>query len=103
MIGTFFLWMFWPSFNAGIFPENAFQKSLIISNTIIALTGSCLATFITSGLIHEKFSIEDILNATLAGGVAIGAPSGVVANPGIALTIGIIAGAISTLCFSKLS
>jgi|JI10StandDraft_1071094.scaffolds.fasta_scaffold349215_2 ammonium transporter Rh len=103
MIGTLFLWMYWPSFNAGFFPENAFQKSLIVSNTIIALTGSCLATFITTALIHDKFSMEDILNATLAGGVAIGAPSGVVANPGIALTIGIVAGVISTIGFSKLN
>lgn len=43
------------------------------------------------------------MNATLAGGVAIGAPSGIVANPGISLTIGIVAGVVSTLCFSKLS
>lgn len=103
MIGTLFLWMFWPSFNAGYFPANPFQKSLIISNTIISLTGSCLAAFIISALVREKFSIEDILNATLAGGVAIGAPSGIVANPGISLTIGIVAGVISTLGFAKLS
>lgn len=99
MIGTLFLWMFWPSFNAGYFPENGFQRSLVVSNTIISLTGSCLATFIVSSLIHEKFNIEHILNATLAGGVAIGAPSGVVANPGISLTIGIFSGVISTICF----
>jgi ammonium transporter Rh len=47
--------------------------------------------------------MDDILNATLAGGVAIGAPSGIVANPGISLTIGIMAGLISTLGYIKLS
>ena len=46
--------------------------------------------------------MDDILNATLAGGVAIGAPSGVVANTGIALTIGIIAGIVSTLGYIKI-
>lgn len=102
MIGTLFLWMFWPSFNAGFFAANGFQKSLVISNTIISLTGSCLATFIMSAILRDKFSMEDIVNATLAGGVAIGAPSGLVANPGISLTIGLVAGTISTLCFSKL-
>jgi len=103
MIGTFFLWMFWPSFNAGYFPANGFQTSLVISNTIISLTGSCLSTFILSAFLHDKFNMELILNATLAGGVAIGAPSGLVANPGISLTIGIAAGVISSICFSKLN
>lgn len=43
------------------------------------------------------------MNATLAGGVTIGAPSGLVTNPGISLTIGLVAGAVSTVCFSKLN
>ena len=45
--------------------------------------------------------MDDILNATLAGGVIIGAPAGVVINPGLALAIGIFAGVISTLGFAK--
>lgn len=49
MIGTLFLWLFWPSFNAAMI-DSPFQRSLIISNTIISLTGSCLATFIVSAL-----------------------------------------------------
>lgn len=103
MIGTLFLWMFWPSFNAGYFPENGFERSLIISNTILSLTGSCLSTFIMSALLRDKFSMEDILNATLAGGVAIGAPCGVVVNPAISLFIGILAGIVSTTGFVKLT
>lgn len=103
MIGTLFLWMFWPSFNAGVFPENGFQRSLIITNTVISLTGSCLSTFIMSALIRDKFSMEDILNATLAGGVAIGAPCGVIINPAISLFVGLLAGVVSTLGFAKLT
>lgn len=34
--------------------------------------------------------------------MAIGAPSGLVANSGISLLIGLIAGTISTLCFTNL-
>ena len=103
MIGTLFLWMFWPSFNAGVFPENGFQRSLIVTNTIVSLTGSCLSTFVMSALIREKFSMEDILNATLAGGVAIGAPAGVVINPAVSLFIGLLAGVVSTAGFAKLT
>jgi len=47
--------------------------------------------------------MEDIVNATLAGGVAIGAPCGVVANTGIALLIGLVAGTVSTIGFTKLT
>lgn len=78
LIGTLFLWMFWPSFNAGYFPTSEFHRSLIIGNTIVSLTGSCLATFATTSLMRKKFNMEDIINATLAGGVAIGASSGLV-------------------------
>ena len=104
MIGTFFLWMFWPSFNAGIFPLNQFEKSLVISNTILSLAGSCLSAIVASILIRKnrKIDIEDVLNATLAGGVIIGAPAGVLTNSGGAIAIGFIGGAISTLCFAKL-
>lgn len=47
--------------------------------------------------------MDDILNATLAGGVAIGAPAGLVANAGISLLVGMIAGSVSTLGFAKLT
>jgi ammonia channel protein AmtB len=70
---------------------------MIITNTIISLTGSCLGTFIMTSVVREKFSMEDILNATLAGGVIIGAPCGLFTNPAAALCIGLFAGVISTL------
>lgn len=47
--------------------------------------------------------MEDILNATLAGGVAIGAPAGILYHPAGALVIGCVAGIISTLGFHFLS
>lgn len=105
MIGTFFLWMFWPSFNAGVFPSTQFERSLTVSNTVLSLVGSCLGTFIVSGLFREnhKFEMEDILNATLAGGVIIGAASGLLENVGGALAIGFIGGIVSTFCFMKLN
>ena len=96
MIGTLFLWLFWPSFNAAYFPENAFQRVLTISNTIISLTGSCLTAFVVSILIRKRLNMDDVLNGTLAGGVAIGASSSVCANMGIALLIGVLAGALAT-------
>jgi len=47
--------------------------------------------------------MEDILNATLAGGVTIGASCGIVTNPGVSLAIGLIAGFVSTIGYIKLN
>lgn len=76
---------------------------MVIGNTIVSLTASCLASFIVSSAVRDKFSMEDILNASLAGGVIIGACSGVITNPAAAFAIGLIGGTVSTYCFSKLS
>ena len=51
---------------------------------------------------NGKMDIEDILNASLAGGVIIGAASGVLTNPGGAIAIGFGGGAVSTFGFAKL-
>ena len=79
------------------------MKTQIITNTILSLTGSCLATFMTSAFLAKKFDMEHLLNATISGGVIIGAPAGILYNPGAALLIGFIGGIISTLGFEYLS
>ena len=52
---------------------------------------------------HKKFVMEHIQNATLAGGVAIGAVADLMVGPWAALTIGSIAGIISVLGYDILS
>jgi len=103
LIGTLFLWMFWPSFNFGVGAENFYDQNQIFINTLLSLTGSCLSTFAVSSLFGHGLVMEDILNATLAGGVAIGSSSGVLYYPFIALIIGFTAGVISTLGFHYLT
>lgn len=104
MIGTLFLWLFWPSFNSGAFDATLqYQRMIIITNTVLSLTGSCIAAFCLSILIRNKLNMDDVLNATLAGGVAIGAASSLITNPAGALAVGLISGSISTLGYAKLS
>jgi ammonium transporter Rh len=103
MIGTLFLWIYWPSFNYGGYALNAYERNQIVANTIYSLTGSCLSTFMMSAFLGKYLSMEDILNATLAGGVAIGASSGFLYHPALALAIGILAGVVSTLGFRYIS
>lgn len=103
MIGTVFLWMFWPSFNGALAVGNSQHR--IVVNTVLALTASVFSTFVMSQLLqpHRKFSMVDIQNATLAGGVAVGLSSDLVIDPWGALLIGMIAGAVSVAGYVFLS
>lgn len=102
MIGTLFLWMYWPSSNASHLSDQPYFKTVIITNTIIALTGSCIGTFIMTSLIREKFYMGDIGNATLAGGVVIGSSCGIFTNPTGPLCIGIFTSVVTTLGYKHL-
>ncbi|KAK3252196.1 hypothetical protein CYMTET_38498 [Cymbomonas tetramitiformis] len=167
MIGTLFLWCYWPSFNSILAGETARERTIL--NTVLAISASCAATFTMSSLLHyledmekhkvkrttrrcpslapsdfkkfdaSKFQIElneaaspdpkaltleapdtpaspdpligkltkkkrtklggfsmvDIQNATLAGGVAVGAVANMVIGPGGAILIGMMSGMLS--------
>lgn len=93
LLGSMILWLFWPSFTSAIVePEKVVLTAI---NTIFALCGATLATYIFTKAIRGKIEIEDIANAALAGGVAIGSACSMV-TPGSAMLIGIAAGALST-------
>ena len=103
MIGTLFLWMFWPSFNAALTATtDSFERAVI--NTILSLTASCASAFLFSYILRNerRFMMVDIQNATLAGGVALGASADLPIGPGIALLVGALTGIISVFGFSKL-
>jgi ammonium transporter Rh len=97
LIGTVFLWLYWPSFNSGGFTGSATDAGRATANTIIGLIASCTFCFITSGLIGGRFNPADIQNATLAGGVAVGAVARMDIGLGWASVIGAAGGMISTL------
>jgi ammonium transporter Rh len=94
MLGSMVLWIFWPSFCSAIAPAEQFQQTVI--NTVLALCGATLCTFVASSLFRKKLSIADVANASLAGGVAIGATCNIV-NPLGAFGIGVLAGAVCVL------
>jgi ammonium transporter Rh len=97
LLGSAALWIFWPSFCSALSPVD--QIPLVAINTIMALCGATLATYALSTLIRGKMEVSDIANASLAGGVAIGASVANVA-PGWAMLIGAIAGAISVIGYT---
>jgi ammonium transporter Rh len=97
LIGGMMLWIFWPSFTSALVePE---LVSLTAINTVFALCGATLATYVFSRIIRGKIEIEDIANAALAGGVAIGSVCNLT-SPGYAILIGLVAGTLSTLGYA---
>ena len=97
MLGSAGLWIFWPSFCSALVEVNLIP--LVAINTVLALCGSTLSTYVFSILIRGKIEIGDIANASLAGGVAIGAT---VANitPGWSMLIGLVAGMVSIVGYT---
>ena len=100
LIGTVFLWLYWPSFNGGGFTGSPTDCVRALSNTIIGLLASTTCTFIASGLINGRLNPVDIQNATLAGGVAVGAVARLKIGLGWASVIGAGGGVISTLGYN---
>ena len=102
LIGTTLLWVYWPSFvgatETGI-PEN---ERLCVTQTILALLGSTLATFFVSPRVcHGKIDPVHVANSTLAGGVAIGASARLDLSPFGALFLGLLAGTVSVYGYAS--
>ncbi|XP_075454695.1 ammonium transporter Rh type A [Ascaphus truei] len=104
MIGTLFLWMFWPSFNSAIADIGIHQEMAII-NTYFSLAACVLTAYAFSSLVEHKGKLDmvHIQNATLAGGVAVGTCADMNIGPFGAMIIGFTAGIISTLGFKFLT
>jgi len=100
MIGTIFLWIYWPSFNAAFGIGNSKHRAVV--NTVISLCASCTVAFLASQFVRNEkhFNMIDIQNATLAGGVAMGASADLVIHPSVAILIGSLAGFVSVVGFT---
>lgn len=93
------MWVLFPSFNAALLPLN--QRPQAIVNTVFAIAASTTIASAVShlrGLEKYKFKMEDIRNATLAGGIAVAASSGLIISPWAAILIGMSSGLIAVLC-----
>ncbi len=97
MLGSMMLWIFWPSFCAA--PAEISKMPLAAVNTILSLCGATVATYIASTMIRKKIAIEDMANAALAGGVAIGS-SCAHTTPKASLALGFVAGILSVIGFA---
>jgi len=102
MIGTIFLWLYWPSFNSAVAKDEGQLRAIV--NTYLSIASSCIATFIISTLVSKgKLNMVHVQNATLAGGVAVGTLADMAIAPYAAMIIGTVAGIVSTLGFEYLT
>ena len=114
VLGTFLLWLFWPSFNAAVATVGGSGgasdalaalateslRTHAVLNTVLSLAGSCLAAFALSSFLEGRLNMVAVQNATLAGGIAMGAAATMVVGsqvvditPHLAVRDGAAAGA----------
>ena len=103
MIGTVFLWMFWPSFNGALATGDSQHR--VVINTVLALSSCCVTAFCASAILRPdgKFDMVDIQNATLAGGVAVGSSADLVIGPWGGICVGFFAAWVSVIGYVYIS
>lgn len=102
MLGTMFLFCFWPSFNGALGQGAAMHRSII--NTYLAITSSVIGSIIVARMTHGgKLNMEIILNASLSGAVGVGSAADIIVMPFGAMLTGFVTGIISSLGFAYIS
>merc|ERR1739838_15851 len=103
MVGSLFLWLFWPSFNSG--GLDGVDRHRAIVNTYLALASCCVTAFAVSALVDKKgkLNMVHIQNSTLAGGVAVGAIGNFIIQPWGAILVGIVAAIVSVCGYQYLT
>merc|ERR1719383_834708 len=96
MIGTLFLFCFWPSFNGALAGTNSQDRAIL--NTYLSICSSCFVSFLVCSLTDEKnkFRMVEIQNSTIAGGVAVGTVADMLTAPCGAM-LGGVCGGVSVL------
>lgn len=91
VMGTLFLWVFWPSFNSALTQKGDDQHRAIL-HTFIGLSASTLTAFALSFLLNKKgkLTMADVQNVTLAGGVTVGASVDMMISPAAAYALGMM-------------
>ncbi|CRK99182.1 CLUMA_CG012501, isoform A [Clunio marinus] len=103
MVGSVFLWIFWPSFNSALVDGPEQERAIL--HTYLSLAACTVTTFVVSALVSKdnKLDMVHVQNSTLAGGVAVGSVVNLLIHPVGAVVIGTVAGALSVVGYRYLS
>uniref|UniRef100_H2ZEJ9 Ammonium transporter AmtB-like domain-containing protein n=1 Tax=Ciona savignyi TaxID=51511 RepID=H2ZEJ9_CIOSA len=104
MIGTLFLWLYWPSFNGAPAAGTIIGERAVI-NTLFSLAAAGVSAFAMSSIVDKsgKISMVHVQNATLAGGVAAGAVANLKIGPLGATLLGSSSGILSVLGYAYIT
>ena len=107
LFGSLFLISYWPAFNTCLLDDDLTRKVDKVDirpkyegmiNTYLAIIGSIIGTFISSPLVNNgKLVLEDIINSSFAGGIAIGGCCHLIPHYFVSIIFGVFAGALT--CF----
>ncbi|KAG7226291.1 hypothetical protein INR49_003042 [Caranx melampygus] len=100
MLGSVFLWMFWPSFNSVLVDDHIPGRKLeAVCSTYLALAVSAVTAAAVSVLSSPKgkLNLIHMKSCILAGGVAVGVSMSAVHQPWEAMTIGFLAAVLSSI------
>ncbi len=98
-LASMVLWVLWPSFVTSLIPWNVAEATI---TCYMAGIGSVITAWAICTLVQGKVNPLVYTYAMLGGPVAIGAPL-LAVGPWGALLIGLLAGALSALCFIYLA
>lgn len=103
MVGSVFLWIYWPSFNSILVDGD--QQERAILHTYLSLAACTVTTFCLSALLNKekKFDMVHVQNSTLAGGVAVGSVVNLVLHPWGAVMIGTLSAILSVIGYVYIS
>ncbi|XP_004082443.1 RH-like protein isoform X2 [Oryzias latipes] len=105
MLGSVFLWMFWPTFNSVLVDDRFPGRKLgAVYSTYLALAVSAVTAASVSVLScpRGKLNLIQMQSCILAGGVAVGVSMSAVHQPWEAMAIGFAAAVLSATGFKYL-
>ena len=110
LFGNLILISYFPAFNTSLINDD-FQRIIddgaLVSpkyegviNTYFALIGSVIGAFCTSPFFNNgKLSLQDILNSSFSGGIAVGGCCHLINHYWVSIIFGLFAGSITTILF----
>ena len=113
LIGNLILISYFPAFNTCLINDDLYRtidkrsikpKFEGMINTYFALIGSIIGTFCTSPFFNNgKLEIQDILNSSFSGGIAVGGCCHLINHYWVSIIFGLFAGSVTTILSNFLS